>query len=102
MDAHSLGLPNEWLNQSIVVNRDEYVISYAQRGPLTFVHVHVDKWTPEVHKKFADDIDLAFYLHGGPVYAIAANEKQKRFDLLFGFKPTGVVTEDGEVLIKEE
>ena len=102
MDAHSLNLPQEWLNQSIVCNRDEYVISYGQFGPCTFCHVTVEKWSPEVQKQMSDDIDILFYLHGGPVYAIAHDDKQKRFDALFGFEPTGVMHDGGEVLIKKE
>ena len=101
MDPHSLSLPHEWLPQSIVINRPEYVVSYAQFGPCTFVHVavHAEKFP---RKAFADDIQAAFKLHGGPVYAIAATDKQKRFDMMFGFEPTGVSTADGEVLIKKE
>lgn len=102
MDLQSLNLPQEWLNQSVVCNRPEYVISFGQFGPCTFCHCHVDKWSPDTQKQLSDDIDLLFYLHGGPVYAIAKDEKQLKFDALFGFKPTGVQHEDGEVLIKEE
>ena len=97
-----MNLPNEGMPQVVVVNRDEYVISYSQQGPCTFVHVHCAKWSPDIQKKLSDDIDVAFYLHGGPVYAIAHTEKHRKFDAMFGFKPTGVALDGGEVLIKEE
>ena len=102
MDAHSLGLPQEWLNQSIVINRPEYIISFGQFGPCTFVHTNINKWSPEIKERLSDEFDLLFYLHGGPLYVIAPDDKVAKFAMMFGFEPTGVTHENGEVYIKKE
>lgn len=73
-----------------VCRRGAYEITLEQWGRHTFIHADVlGKWTPNVKRRFAADIESLIELHGGPLlmWAYETNNKLLRFATLFGFKP---------------
>lgn len=72
-----------------VVRTPNYEICFEQFDVHTFIHARVfGKWTPEVKRAFARDLDLALELHGGPLLVLCArsNTKLRKFATQFDFE----------------
>jgi hypothetical protein len=70
-DGHEAKVP--------VVKRPEYTVSLEQINPETaFLHCTIlVPWTGRVRRKFTDDLDQLYALHGGPFYAFASPDDIK-------------------------
>ena len=72
-----------------VVQRADYTVWFEWALGRTWVHCDVRRWTPAVRRALAADFEMAARLHGGPLYAMAEAEHEKRhkFNTAFGFRP---------------
>lgn len=79
-DGHEAKVP--------VIRRPEYTVSLEQINPETaFAHVDIHvPWTASVRRRFSEDLDRFYEIHGGPLYTgIRPDDlKLQRFTRLMG------------------
>ena len=71
-----------------VVQRNDYVMYLEFFAGMHWFHTDVFKWTPEVKKKYLEDLNLLQYLIGTPLVALVEedNTKLAKFGKSIGFK----------------
>lgn len=72
--------------------RADYRIGLEQALDVTWVHVHVHRWSAAVARQIARDGNIIMALHGGPIYATSHephggdDNKLAKFLKHFGFE----------------
>jgi hypothetical protein len=60
-----------------VVQRKNYVMYLEFFADMHWFHTDVFKWTPEVKKKYLEDLNLLQYLVGTPLVALVEKDNRK-------------------------
>lgn len=69
MEANSIKTP--------VVQRQNYIMYLEFFADMHWFHTDVFKWTPEVKKKYLEDLNLLQYLVGTPLVALVEKDNRK-------------------------
>lgn len=69
MEAYSVKTP--------VVQRQNYIMYLEFFADMHWFHTDVFKWTPEVKKKYLEDLNLLQYLVGTPLVALVEKDNRK-------------------------
>lgn len=71
-----------------VVQRQNYIMYLEFFADMHWFHTDVFKWTPEVKKKYLEDLNLLQYLVGTPLVALVEedNTKLAKFGKSTGWK----------------
>ena len=60
-----------------VVQRQNYIMYLEFFADMHWFHTDVFKWTPEVKKKYLEDLNLLQYLVGTPLVALVEKDNRK-------------------------
>jgi hypothetical protein len=71
-----------------VIIKPEYVVSFERYNELTWIHCHVNKWSPAIRRNLSQDFESLVHLHDDPIYAIheIGDTKHEKFLALFQFQ----------------